>query len=320
VNALRLKFAVVREDPEIEESVARRIRARSALLVCSGGCTALHLHARLPDLALAVFDIQPVQLEHLARKVEALRAGDLAALNVEDPSPDALNQRGSFEGLFRVWSHFVGEFIASRGEIERFFQDGALDRPALVARWRGSAYWPASFEVTFAEPFLHAMFGPDATQHAERGSYPRYFQRAFERGLAREDAAENPFLQHILLQKYLAKNAPAYTQGYVFGQPIERVQGTLLDVPRLERFDLFSLSNVFDWSGDETTLAWGSALARAARPGAAVIIRQLNNDRNIRRFFEPAFSFDDVLSEELTRRERSLFYDRVQVGFRVEQR
>ncbi len=54
-----LKFAVVREDPLIEEAVLDRIGGRSALVVASGGCTALTLAARR-DRHIAAFDINPV--------------------------------------------------------------------------------------------------------------------------------------------------------------------------------------------------------------------------------------------------------------------
>jgi S-adenosylmethionine-diacylglycerol 3-amino-3-carboxypropyl transferase len=48
-----------------------------------------------------------------------------------------------------------------------------------------------------------------------------------------------------------------------------------------------------------------------------VLVRQLNNQRDIRRFFEPAFRFDDTLAHRLWLTERSFFYSRLQVAVRT---
>jgi S-adenosylmethionine-diacylglycerol 3-amino-3-carboxypropyl transferase len=162
------------------------------------------------------------------------------------------------------------------------------------------------------------MFGAAATQHAEPGSYPRYFARAFERGLLRDDGAHNPFLQHVILGHYKAVDAPTYvaeTPRSSAPPAIECIHGSLLDVPYgLERFGLISLSNVFDWSDDSLVASWAERLCRECRPGSAVLIRQLNNTRDVRKFFASKFAFDDALATALLARDRSLFYDRVVVG------
>jgi S-adenosylmethionine-diacylglycerol 3-amino-3-carboxypropyl transferase len=236
---------------------------------------------------------------------------------VDDGDPTGLNQRGHFEGLFRVLRAYVEELVAPRAEIEEMFVHGEPERrAAIVEQWLSSPYWPAAFAVGFNDPLLHAMFGPAATQHAAPGSYPGYFQRAFERGLRRPDAAHNPFLQHVLLGRYLAADAPAYVRAGRALSP-ELVLGALPDVPDLGRFDVVSLSNVFDWSDDALVARWAGALSAAARPGCAVLVRKLNNDRDVRRFFAPAFRFDDALGAALQEQDRSLFYDRVEVGIRA---
>ena len=90
---MRPQFAITREDPMLELALAEHIDARSALLVCSGGCATLALHALRPQMRLAVFDLNPVQLSHFQRKAAAV--GDAQEL-------DRLNGSGFFEGLFRV--------------------------------------------------------------------------------------------------------------------------------------------------------------------------------------------------------------------------
>jgi S-adenosylmethionine-diacylglycerol 3-amino-3-carboxypropyl transferase len=313
-----VRFAVVREDPEIEALLVTRTRAQAVLLVASGGCTALTLAHRFPSLHVTAFDINPLQLEHTRRKAELAARGELASLNVEVPRPDGVNQCGEFEKLFRVLRGAIEELVAPRAELSAYFAPATTptQRAEMVERWATSRYWAAAFAVAFNDPLLHAMFGRAATQHAAPGSYPSYFQGAFERGLRRDDGPCNPFLQHVLLGAYRAADAPGYV--HVREVPsLELVEGSLDNVPQLERFGVYSLSNVFDWSDDSVVASWARLLVERARPGAAVIIRQLNNDRDVRRYFAPSFVFDDALGDELLAKDRSLFYNHFQVGFRV---
>lgn len=318
VQAGTIKFAVVREDPAVEHALCRRKGAEHVLVVASGGCTALTLAHREPALKVTAFDLARGQLEHLERKRGAVARGDLRALNVGDDSPGGLNQRGEFESLFRTLRRFVEEMVAPSTELRRYFDAATphVARMSLLERWFASRYWPVAFSLAFHDAFLHAMFGPEATQHAESGSYPGYFQRAFERGLRRADGPGNPFLAHVLLGAYLDAHAPDYVRGGDL-PPVELVEGQLLDVPRLERFDVVSLSNVFDWSDDALVALWAERLASTLRPGALVVMRQLNNRRDVRRFFGDAFAFDDALGDDLLARDRSHFYERILVASRT---
>ncbi|MFN7131272.1 MAG: DUF3419 domain-containing protein, partial [Myxococcales bacterium] len=265
-TAARPKFSIVREDPRLEVELAVSRKARAALVVASGGCTALTLKRLLPRLEVTAFDINPDQLAHIEAKQDAIAARELRALNVGDDAPGGLNQSGHFEGLFRLLRSYVREFVAPGDELPRFFDPRTpeLERSELLARWTSTRYWPAAFTVAFEAGLLHAMFGPEATRHAAPGSYPGYFQRAFERGLNQPDAWANPFLQHVLLGCWTPDAAPPYVSAGA-PLPLELVHGTLTDVPQPGRFDLFSLSNVFDWSDDALVTAWAHHLKRHAR-------------------------------------------------------
>jgi S-adenosylmethionine-diacylglycerol 3-amino-3-carboxypropyl transferase len=313
----RIKFAVVREDPDVEHALCLHNKAERLLVVASGGCTALTLAYRVPGLRVTAFDFSELQLAHVRRKADAVTRGDLRALNVGDDSSRGINQCGEFESLFRTLRRFLAEFVAPAEEVEAYFdvETPVEGRRALVNGWCASRYWPAAFSLCFHDALLHAMFGPAATQHAEPGSYPRYFQRAFERGLLRDDGPTNPFLSHVLLGRYLAGHAPDYVRA---GRPlaVELVHGQLPDVPDLARFDVVSLSNVFDWSDDGLVATWATTL-RALRPGSAVVIRQLNNRRDVRRLLADGFAFDGALGDDLLSRDRSLFYERIEVAFRT---
>jgi S-adenosylmethionine-diacylglycerol 3-amino-3-carboxypropyl transferase len=310
-----LKFAVVREDPEIESALCQRLGVRAVLTVASGGCTALTLAGRFPALSVTAFDLNPAQLAHVEAKRAAVARRDLPALNVGDPDPNGLNARGAFEGLFRVLRQAVVDLVVPAERLETLFDPATApgERAAIVDAMLASPYWPAVFTTAFNDGLLHAMFGPSATQHARPGSYPPYFQSAFSRGLRAPGSEHNPFLQHVFLGCYLPADAPDYVRRVPL-PAVELVPGTLLDVPRLGRFQLFSLSNVFDWSDDALVAEWADALRRQAPPGSAVLLRQLNNQRDLRRFFSPEFTFDDPLGRELLAADRSLFYERIEVG------
>jgi S-adenosylmethionine-diacylglycerol 3-amino-3-carboxypropyl transferase len=310
---LGLKFAVVREDHELEAHVIRTFGVRRALIVASGGCTALSLLAEHPELEVTAFDLNPRQLEQVRDKAAAAALGELARLNVGDPDEHGLNQSGEFEGLFRTLRQMLLGFVTTEGELERFFHGDAATRAELATAWTTHRFWPGCFAACFSDGLLHAMFGPAATQHAAPGSYPGYFRELFERGLRRDDAAHNPFLQHVLLGTYRPDDAPAYTRDRRGRMP-QLILGGLEAVAELERFDLFSLSNVFDWSDDALVADWASRIKRAARPGSVVLLRQLNNTRDLRRHFAPELVFDDALGVALQARDRSLFYNRIEVG------
>ncbi|HEX8790349.1 MAG TPA: DUF3419 family protein [Polyangiaceae bacterium] len=316
-ESLRPKFAVVREDPDVEHALVRKTRAKRVLVVASGGCTALTLAHREPGLEVTAFDFSELQLQQVREKQAAVARGDLRALNVGDESPAGVNQRGEFESLFRTLRRFIEEMVAPPASLARYFDEAtsAPERTALQQSWRTNKYWPAAFSLCFHDALLHAMFGKAATQHAEPGSYPGYFQRAFEHGLDREDGPRNPFLAHVLLGAYLPAHAPDYVHARR-ELPLILARGELADVTDLARFDVVSLSNIFDWSDDALVARWAKSLV-TLRPGAAVVIRQLNNRRDVRCFFVPDFGFDDALGRELLARDRSLFYQAIHVGFRV---
>ncbi|HEY3818953.1 MAG TPA: DUF3419 family protein [Polyangiaceae bacterium] len=312
-----IKFAVVREDPNVEHALCLRVKAERVLVVASGGCTALTLLHRDPRRRVTAFDLAEGQLVHLEAKRAAVARGELRALNVGDDSPDGLNQGGEFESLFRTLRRFIEELVAPAPELAAYFDEStsAEARASLLERWLSSRYWPVAFSLAFHDAFLHAMFGPAATRHADPGSYPAYFQRAFERGLRREDGPRSYFLSHVLRGFYDPRHAPDYVHGGALPE-VELVHGQLLDVPELSRFDVVSLSNVLDWSDDDLAARWAAALAGALRPGALVVLRQLNNRRDVRRFFAEAFDFDDAGSEDRVSGERSLFYERIEVAAR----
>ncbi len=312
-----IQFAVVREDPVTEESVIRSSRAQRALLVASGGCTALSLATRVPELAITLFDINEHQLALCEQKRVALAERDdarrEALFNVETDTRLGLNACGNFESLFRSLRLFVEDLVASTTMIERACLGDRAARAQLV----GSPYWPVAFDLFFADPLLHAMFGPEAVQHAPAGSYARYFQRVFERGLEREDVHENYFVHHVLLGRYLRHALPLYLRAAPHAlAPFDVVHGTLEDVPDLGSYDLVSLSNLFDWMNEAAIEKTCRHLAEHMRSGATLMVRQLNSALDLRFFLADHFELDEHEASALLARDCSLFYARLWIARR----
>ena len=316
-----VQFAVVREDPMVEAELIRLTQASNVLLIASGGCTALTLQALFPDLHITLFDFNLAQLERVQEKISALRETDTATrhrrFNIGTSDPNGLNQNGNFESLFRGLREFIFDLVADEAEIRALFEEN--ERLANVsALLFSSKYWQVAFDLYFSDSLLNAIFGPDATQHAEPGSYPRYFQALFEKGLASATAFDNYFLHHVFLGYYLQR--PASLPYYLLSPPtdyhFQMIEGTLDRVPELQRFDLISLSNIMDWMPLTEIVALVSHLQNEMKSGASLLYRQLNNDTDLSTYFGDSFAFNTALGVRFQEIERSLFYSSVHIGKR----
>lgn len=140
-----LKFAVVREDPELELDLARRNVARRVLTVASGGCTAFALKYALPELEVHASDLNPDQLAHCRAKQLAIAEGRLDDLS-------ALSQRGEFEKLFRVLRSFESRSRRDRRPLDgphsvvAGFEGPRWTRQLICSRFRGRAGAPRRAE------------------------------------------------------------------------------------------------------------------------------------------------------------------------------
>ena len=311
-----IQFAVVREDPAVELTVLSRLALSNArvLLVASGGCTALTLSALQPSLDLTLIDANRAQLDLVERKVAALREHApgseqrlrLFGVDVDDDD-GSLSGCGNFESLFRGLRAGLNDLIMSRGDRRRLILDGTDRKPLLLNR-----YWPVVFEMFFGDALLESMFGAEATQHAPRGSYPAYFRRVIERGLARGDAHLNWFLHHVLLGSYLDGALPPFLS-HPCDARFELVHASMIDAPSFALFDFIQLSNLFDWMNADGIDAIVQRLCAECRPGTVLLLRQLNNRAPVEDALAPAFDVDEALSNGLTRDDRSLFYERILV-------
>lgn len=318
-----VQFAIVREDPAIEEAILRD-DDREVLMVASAGCTALALAPRHPSLTFTLFDMNPRQLALVQEKATSLgalpqdEAGLHRAFGVDDPDPDSLSGRGNFEALFRGLGAFLDELVIDRAARRQAFVDAASGGPLAIAEQVAShRFWPVAFDLFFADPLLHTMFGPAATQHAA-GPYARYFQQVVERGMRRDDAGTNPWLAHVLLGCYLPSALPPLLiapRPPAEGQ-LTFIEGTLDAVEALGRFDVIQLSNIFDWTAPAEVQRLCGRLGDEMKPGARLVVRQLNSSMSLPAWLGDRFAIDEARDAALLAADRSLFYDRLIVAQR----
>jgi len=312
-----LQFAVVREDPAVEKAVVEEFGCEKLLLIGSGGCTALALRGWFPDAALTLVDPNVAQLRHIETKLRVLAAPGGperdAAFNIGTAEPAALHECGNFESLFRLFRQTLDLFILPQVEWEERLEAGARDWDDVFAH----PYWPVAFDLAFGDSLLTEMFGPEAVQHAPRGSYPGYFRERLEAALQAPDLATNPYVHHVFLGKYLHNPEawPAFLREPPRDlDPFDCHAVGLADVEDFGAFDFVHISNVLDWMDAGSCHNLAHRLARELAPGACVLWRQLNDPRDLVGLFAPTFRFDGARDARLLALERAAFYDQVHLG------
>lgn len=312
-----VSFAVVREDPIIDEIIIKESGSPNALLIGSGGCTGLHLMTVMPELDLTLFDTNPAQLELISNKFSAINSRHenmLRSFNVGSDSNAELNGLGSFESLFRAFRKFINEFVIQENELLLLFQSD-LHKSEILEKIVNNRYWRPAFDLFFSDSLLEAMFSSAATQNAPSGSYPTYFRNALENGLAKNNIKSNYFLHHLFLGFYIDQNGALPT--YLTHDQSLRLPnlwlGDIYDIPNIQSYGVIGLSNIFDWMNILQVTQAASYLNDKMKPGSVIIVRQLNNDVDMSEAFGSGFFVDHSLGENLLRIDRSLFYSKINV-------
>jgi len=302
-------FAVTREDYQIESSLIKKYGFKKVLTVCSGGCVPLSLKTLYPNLSLMAFDINPHQIEHVKKKVDATRRLDLGALNVGEKNDNCLNQSGKFEKMFQDFRENFYKNISDFKTVERFFypQTTTKERKTILGSWADHKKIKLPFSRVFNNSAIEKVFSKQATQHAKKHTYINYFRKKIMEGLGKTESHLNPFLQHIFLGCYNSSRALPYINNKSLID-IEYCVGTLCDVEDIDSYDLISLSNIFDWSNKKNVYAHAENLS-SLKKGSAILLRQLNNNRNWYKVFESNFNEDKTFDSYWQTNDRSMFYN-----------
>ena len=310
-------FAVSREDHEIEASLINENNYKKLLTVCSGGCVPLSLKANFPELNLVVYDINPNQIDHCKKKIQATLKKDFASLNIGKYGEKSLNQSGKFEEMFQVLRKSFLKNITENQIIETFFSTNTSKetRKKILFSWDNHKHIKVPFSDAFSDVMIEKVFGDHATKQGERGSYASYFQKKIMSSFTKIKSHHNPFLQHIFLGYYKSRSAFPY-MNLKSSPTIQFFEGNVCDVPNLNDFDLISLSNLFDWS-DESFIVQCVRRLSNIKPGSSVLLRQLNNHKDWSLFFGENFIEDKDFDKYWQEKDRSLFYDHFRLFIKV---
>lgn len=301
-----VQFAVVREDPDLFVPFLKKNNIETVLMICSGGCNALTYQSCINNLKIDLVDFNESQITHTQQKIQTLIEGNIEKL-------DQLNSSGNFESLFRQLSSFLFEFVVDRELLQQYFQ-GKVELE--LSKIFLNPYWTIAFELFFSDAILNTMFGPEATQHASEGSYPKYFRNRIETALIRKDYKENYFLHHFFLDKYLKDCRPTYYNSRPRIDNFNYIHGQIDDFLSLEQYNFIDISNILDWMNPHKANNLITKLCEM-KSGSFLIFRQLNNQKDYEKLLYPTFTYLKDESEKFTSHSRSMFYEKISVFKRI---
>lgn len=236
-----LHFAQVREDPELEIRALAVGAGETAVVVGSGGCTALSLLAAGAGRVVAV-DVNPAQ-NHLlelklaavtglsrARAVRFLGGWDMpaavrlrayrrlrprlspAAREYWDARSSAVGrgvlEAGTTERYLRVAAALLRWLVHPARRIRRLLACATLDEQrAFFAREWNNRRWRALFALVGGKAALRRVYRPDFFRHARQARFAEHFRERLEHTLTRIPVGRNYFLHQLLTGRYPADPA-----------------------------------------------------------------------------------------------------------------
>ena len=309
-------FAVGREDHLVEANVIGKIQPNKMLTIGSGGCVALSLKTMFPNLKITVIDLNPHQLSHIKKKIEAIKQSDFNLLNIFKQDDTCLNQSGEFEKMFQNLRESFLRNVSEVDELDAFFdtQTTIQNRNKIIKKWINHKNIYTPFRDVFNDQAIEKVFSDQATKHGERGSYGKYMQKKILNGIQSVDPHLNPFLQHIFLGRYTSETPFPYIQAQNKLE-LDLIEGDIFSIDDISSYNVVSLSNIFDWCDIEVVKKHAEYLSKL-ETGSAIIIRQINNHQNWINLFDKHFKEDKSFDQYWRKHDRSMFYDHFRLFFK----
>ncbi len=340
-----IAFAQVREDPLIDEQVARALAERAGrpirvLMIASGGCTALGLLA-LPEVdRIVAVDANPAQLHWVELRRAAIAHDQHAALCAPGaepvyerlrphlPAATAAYWDGHRADLAEGPLH-CGRFEALFRELAAGLRAAGIDPFADARAAVAAPGWRPAFDAVFERGKLARTFGPAAVDYSMDRSFGEHFADVVARALLRWPAGANYFLHQMLQERYAdgPGGRPPCLQPQV--QAAARARGldrldlrplrftdAVEQLPAEAPFDLVHTSNISDWMPIAEMRAMLGRIAARLAPGGVVLGRRLNGDHHLADVFASVLAVDPARCEALQAADRSFFYREVVVGVR----
>ena len=252
VGPRQVLFGRMYEDPSIELDAFSP--GGRVLCIASAGCTAMKLAPRHQVVAV---DINPVQLEYAARRIEG------------DPG-----FRGRAERIMDFMRFFAPLAGWRRSRVRAFVE---LDDPeAQIAFWNDQLNtwrFRAALDGLFSITALRSVYAPRFLDFLPK-RLGKVMRSRMERCFARHPNRDNPYARSLLLGELTPELPPpeaanielvhADAAGYLESQPAGS-------------FDGFTLSNILDGVDDAYRERLFAAVERAAAPDAVAVLRSFGN-------------------------------------------
>jgi len=188
---------------------------------------------------------------------------------------------GKLENMFRIFRTRVHPALHSPRTTRSVFE--ARTRMAREEFWHerwNNARWRAVLRMFFSERVI-ARLGRDPSffEHVQMDVSKHYCLRA-RHAFVELDPSTNPFLQYILLGRYLDLDAGhpwlAPHNHALLRERLDRLEVRCTEMERYlgecdpGTFNAFNLSDIFEWMSDELHERVYRAIAGAAAPGATL--------------------------------------------------
>jgi S-adenosylmethionine:diacylglycerol 3-amino-3-carboxypropyl transferase len=299
--------------------------------------------AQMALVALRAAAVRTLDRDGYKRFVGALDAGDegarLAAwerirseLSADaraywDACPNAIDAGVDASGVTETFYRYVGRSLTSSdwpADVWRSLLDApSMDvQRAILARHFADDRFRIALEMLLSRGTHELFYPPSIFAHVAEHDFARFFARRFREYGERRLLRANYFLSQIVFGRYeegAPEGVPPYLTETGYAAARRNLHKLRLVTGRLEdaldgttTSDAFFLSNVLDWASPEQAARVGTAVVRASRPGAVVLLRHMLGRPGL----PPSFDvrFDAVASREAQEFERSFLYGAVSIG------
>jgi S-adenosylmethionine-diacylglycerol 3-amino-3-carboxypropyl transferase len=233
---------------------------------------------------------------------------------------------GRSERFIALVASVAARMIVRSGGVPALLHADSLDaqREIFARAWAGWR-WRALFALLLNRWTVTRAYHPSFFAHVENPSFARHFRALAERALTELPTRDNYFLHEMLTGTYPVREPtgvpPYLTAGgrariASAAQTLSLVDGSVTAYLRScppRSIDGFALSNIGEWLDEDGLDALFRDVARTARPGARLVIRNFVGWTEVPERWRSAIVERPGYGERLIRRDRSLVQHRAVV-------
>lgn len=252
VGPRQVLFGRMYEDTSIELDAFRP--GSRVLCIASAGCTAMRL---APHHEVVAVDINPVQLEYAARRIE----GDPGFRGKAERVMDFMR---FFAPLAGWWPSRVRAFVElddPSGQMQYWNRE--------LNTWR----FRAALDGLFSFTALRSVYAPRFLDFLPK-RLGQVMRSRMERNFARHPNRTNPYVRSLLLGELSSDPTPPEA-GRI--QLVHSDAAGYLESQPAGSFDGFTLSNILDGVDDAYRERLFAAVKRAATPDATTVLRSFGD-------------------------------------------